>query len=98
MNIVTSMKALASEIVTDLCIWFFVLGMELREITGDAQLALPEISIFHLSVVTQVKLDTITRKEVNSLVAAMMTLLIIDEAFLLLKIEVPWSRRMWSAR
>jgi activating signal cointegrator complex subunit 3 len=77
------MKALAQEVTANLSKRLNVLGIQVKELTGDMQLSKKEIADTQILVVTPEKLDVITRKSGDSGLMDLIKLLIIDEVHLL---------------
>lgn len=81
---VAPMKALASEMVENFSRRLSVLGLQVKELTGDMQLTKTEIERTHMIITTPEKWDVITRKSVgDSKLVQSVKLLIIDEIHLL---------------
>ncbi|KAI8647168.1 Sec63 Brl domain-containing protein [Parasitella parasitica] len=81
---VAPMKALAAEIVEKMGKRLKVLGISVRELTGDMQLTKAEISATQFLVTTPEKWDVITRKGTGDVeLTQKVKLLIIDEVHLL---------------
>lgn len=78
------MKALAAEVVDKFAKKLRWLGVEVRELTGDMQLAKAEIAATQIIVTTPEKWDVVTRKSTGDVeLAQKVKLLIIDEVHLL---------------
>ncbi|KAL0236471.1 hypothetical protein GEMRC1_003053 [Eukaryota sp. GEM-RC1] len=76
-------KALASEVVKKMTSSLSVLGIKVKEVTGDTQLSREEIESCQLIVATPEKWDVITRKSLDSLLSTQTRLIVIDEVHLL---------------
>ncbi|KAL0206484.1 hypothetical protein P9112_001791 [Eukaryota sp. TZLM1-RC] len=77
------MKALASEVVGKMKTSLSVLGLTVREVTGDTNLTREQIEDCQLIVATPEKWDVITRKSQDSVLVSQTKLIVIDEIHLL---------------
>lgn len=77
------MKALVQEVVQQLSSRLAYLEVQVRELSGDAQLSKEELKSVHIIVTTPEKWDIVTRKADESSVVKLVRLVIIDEVHLL---------------
>lgn len=80
---VAPMKALVAEVVENLGRRLKVLGLSVRELTGDVNLSKQEIEDTQVIVTTPEKWDIVTRKSRERAYTSLVRLLIIDEIHLL---------------
>ena len=77
------LKALATEVTTKFTHALGVLGVQVKELTGDTKLSRAEIAKTHVLVATPEKWDVMTRKSADISLTSQLRLLIIDEVHLL---------------
>ena len=77
------LKALATEVTTKFSRALSVLGVKVKELTGDTKLSRAEIAKVHILVATPEKWDVMTRKSGDIALTSQLRLLIIDEVHLL---------------
>ena len=77
------LKALATEVTTKFNRALSVLGVKVKELTGDTKLSRAEIAQTHILVATPEKWDVMTRKSGDVALTSQLRLLIIDEVHLL---------------
>ena len=77
------LKALATEVTTKFSRALSVLGVRVKELTGDTKLSRAEIAKTHILVATPEKWDVMTRKSGDVALTSQLRLLIIDEVHLL---------------
>ncbi|MDP1588351.1 MAG: DEAD/DEAH box helicase, partial [Prosthecobacter sp.] len=80
---VAPLKALAAEMVASFSEKLSVLGVKVRELTGDMQMTRQEIRETQMIVTTPEKWDVITRKVSDDGLVSLVRLLIIDEVHLI---------------